>query len=61
MCDMNRLEEFTFCTIHVFLAKSCETDWDMFGKYCYYFEKNKKTWNDAQVIKSLSHLNINIC
>jgi hypothetical protein len=58
---MNRLEEFTFCTIHVFLARSCETGWDMFGKYCYYFGESKKTWNDAQVIKSLSHLSINIC
>ena len=27
MCDVNRLGDFTFCTIHVFLAvqRSCET------------------------------------
>jgi hypothetical protein len=61
MWDVYRLGDFTFCTIHVFLARSCETGWATFGKYCYYFGKSRKTWNDAQVIKSLSHIDIDIC
>ena len=61
MWAVYRLGYFRFCTIHVFLARSCETGWATFGKYCYYFGKSKKTWNDAQVIKSLSHINIDIC